>query len=55
MKKNWSIKVRCVVIKQLHLSECTEEQASNNPWDFVDEELEADQTDWQVLDVEEDK
>lgn len=57
MKKNWYAKVQCTVIKQVHLSECTEEEASdeNGMWDFADDEVEVEQVDWELLDLEEEK
>lgn len=51
--KQFLVKMECKVIKQLTVECETEEQAEENPWDYVVDEVEIDQADWEVLDVQE--
>lgn len=54
---NWNAKIKCTVIKQVHLSDCSEEEANDEEklWDFSDDEIEIEQVDWELIDLEEDK
>lgn len=45
--------MRCVVIKEVIVNDCTKEEATENPWDYAQEETEREQEDWTVLTVEE--
>lgn len=55
-KKQWIVTMRCTVTKEVIVTECTEEQAKENPYDCeVIEERETDQSDFDVLSVEENK
>lgn len=49
------MKMKCTVIKQVHCSDCTEDEANETPYDFSDDEMEVDQVDWEVLEITEDK
>lgn len=49
------VTMRCVVTKIVTCENCTEEQARNQPWEYATDEHEADQIDWEVKRVEEDK
>lgn len=51
---NWSVRMRCVVIKDVHCSHCTKSQAEMTPWNYADDEIEIEQVDWEVVDVAED-
>jgi len=45
--------LKCVVIKEVYCDDCTEEEARNNPWEHVEgDEMEIEQTDWEVQQVE---
>lgn len=53
VNRNWTVKMKCVVIKEVCIDNCTEDQARDNPWDQdVTDETEIEQTDWEVLHVE---
>jgi hypothetical protein len=51
-KGRWKVKVRCIVMKELILDNCTIEQANDCPWDFAESEEDLDQEDWEVITVE---
>lgn len=51
--KQYIVKMECKVIKQLTVECETIEQAEDEPWDHVVDEMETDQIDWEVLDVSE--
>lgn len=51
--KNWMVKMRCVVIKEVSCPDCTEEEARTKPFEMADDETEVVQVDWEVLDVTE--
>lgn len=51
-KGNWIVTMRCVVTKSVYLEGCTEEEASNNPWEFAVDEHEVEQIDWDVMRIE---
>lgn len=52
-KGNWIVKMKCVVEKDVFVSDCTREEAENNPWDYAENENETSQVDWEVISVEE--
>lgn len=55
-KKNWNVEMECVVRKDVHFSNCTEDQIRGDiPWERSDDERETELIDWKVLKVEEDK
>ncbi len=54
-KKNWIVRIKCEVVKDVYCDNCTEEQARNNPFDHATNEVEVDQTDYDVKSVEENK
>lgn len=45
--------MRCTVVKEIIIEDCTETQARQNPWDFAADEKEVEQTDWEVTSVKE--
>jgi len=54
-KKNWIVKIRCEVIKEVVCLYCTREQLDECFWDYAESEREIDQVDWKVLEVRENK
>ena len=52
-KQQWSVRLRCVVNKEVTCEGCTEEEARTNPWRYAVDEQEIDQSDWEVTSVEE--
>lgn len=51
-KGNWAVTMKCEVLKLVECSDCTEEEARNNPFEHSDSEREIDQMDWNVEKVE---
>ncbi len=49
------MRVKCQVEKEVICDDCTEEDAKNNPFGYAINELEVNQTDWEVRSVEENK
>lgn len=49
------VRMRCIVVKDVCVSNCTKEEARSNPWDFANDETEVEQLDWDVIDVTENK
>lgn len=54
MNGQWLVKMSCVVTKLVTCESCTEEQATQQPWNFCTDEQEIDMQDWTVLSVERD-
>ena len=54
MNGQWLVKMSCVVTKLVTCENCTEEQATHQPWNFCTDEQEIDMQDWTVLSVERD-
>ncbi len=54
-KKNWNVEMECVVSKDVHLSNCTEEEARADPWHYSDDERENGMSDWEIISIKEDK
>jgi hypothetical protein len=54
-KSNWIVKMKCVVYKDVFLSDCTEEEANFNPWYYCTSALETTQVDWEILSVKKNK
>jgi hypothetical protein len=53
-KKNWIVRVKCEVYKDVFVDNCTEEEARDNPFgEHYDTEVEVDMPDWEVIDVNE--
>lgn len=50
--RNWIVKMRCVVIKEVYCSDCSEDEAHDDPFNFSKDERELEQEDWQVISVE---
>lgn len=50
-KKNWIVRMRCEVTKDVFVDDCTEEQARCNPWGHSSNEVEIDQHNWEVKSV----
>jgi len=49
--KQWLVRVRCVVVKEVVCEDCTKEEARSNPWDHAVCEEEIEQIDWDVTEV----
>ena len=49
------VRMSCVVTKLVTCENCTEEQATQQPWNFCTDEQEIDMQDWTVLSVERDE
>lgn len=50
-KGTWEVRVKATVTKLVRCEDCTEEQAERNPYDHSTDEMEIEQTDYEVLDV----
>ena len=50
--KNWIVRMKCEVIKDVYVGPCTREQAETEPYSHALGEDEVDQRDWEVLKVE---
>ena len=51
-KASWIVMMTCTVRKEVICDNCTEEQATNDPWGFSIGEREVEQPDWSVDSVE---
>jgi len=49
--KSYIVSMECVVRKDVITFSCTEDQARNDPWDYVESEIEIDQVDWKVISI----
>lgn len=54
-KKNWIVRMKCVVLKDVYCTDCTEEQATSDPFEYASNEVEVDQHDYEVRSVKEDE
>jgi hypothetical protein len=52
-KKEWIVRMRCTVTKDVCVGPCTEEEARESPWEHSTDETEVGQEDWEVLKIEE--
>lgn len=52
---SWIVRMRCVVVKDVVVEDCTEEEARTQPWDHAESETEVEQIDWQVQKVTKNK
>lgn len=55
---NWIVRMRCTVIKEVCVEDCSAEQARTSPWEHTtaaSDEREIEQEDWEVLSIEENK
>lgn len=50
--RSWIVRMRCVVIKDVIVTGCSEGEARDNHWEHSEEETEVEQLDWEVLSVE---
>lgn len=50
-KGNWIVTMRCVITKEVYITDCTEDEARANPWEHAQDEHEVDQIDWDILSV----
>jgi hypothetical protein len=55
MKKQYEVKMKCVVYKLVTCEGCTEEQAAKDPFKYAIDEMELEMVDWEVTNVKEDK
>jgi hypothetical protein len=51
-KQNWIVRMKCIVLKDVYVENCTEDQARSSPFEFASEEQEVDMSDWEVKSVE---
>jgi len=51
-KRNWIVKVECIVTKEIYCNGCTQEQALADPFDFAVDEREIGQDDWTVQSIQ---
>jgi hypothetical protein len=51
-KRNWIVRMRCEVVKDVCVDNCTEDEARNDPWSFAVSEQEIEQPDWEVKSVD---
>lgn len=54
-KGNWTVKVKCVVEKELYCQDCTEEEAKSDPFGRSCMETETDQSDWEIIGIKADE
>lgn len=52
---SWIVTVRCTVLKEIIVFNCTEEEAAKSPFDHASDERELNQVDYEVLSVEPNK
>lgn len=52
-KKRYKVQIKCSVIKELTTKPCSPEEARNTPWLVATHEQELEETDWEVLGVQE--
>lgn len=50
-KRNWIVRAECVILKDIYVEDCTEEEARNDPFKYSVDEAEVDQIDWTVKSV----
>lgn len=48
----WIVRCKCEVIKEVYVSNCTEEEAHTDPFKYSTDEAEVDLLDWEVKSVE---
>ena len=51
-KKDWIVRVRCTVTKDVYCENCTLAEARDEPFEHAVGETEVDREDWTVLTVE---
>lgn len=51
-KQSWIVRLKCVVIKEVVTTDCTEEQAYEEPFSHAISEQEIEMRDWEVEKVE---
>jgi len=55
-EREWIVRLRCVVTKEIVCRCKTAEEARTNPWDYAEgPEIEVEQMDWEVLRVVENR
>lgn len=50
--RNWIVRMKCTVLKDVYVDDCTGEQARTNPFEFASKEQDVDMLDWDVKSVE---
>ncbi len=53
-KGNFTVRITATVTKELYCIDCTEEEARSDPWNHCESERELSQSDYEVLEVEQD-
>lgn len=51
MKKSWIVRMECVVIKDVYVEDCTEEQARKEPFEHATDECELEMIEWEIKSV----
>jgi hypothetical protein len=51
-KQSWIVRMRATIEKEVITSDCTEDQARNDPFMYAQSETELSQDDYKVLSVE---
>lgn len=51
-KKNWIVRMKCEVLKDIYVDNCTEEEARNNTFKYSTGEQEVELFNWEVTSVE---
>jgi len=50
-KRSWIVRMRCTIIKDVIVNDCTREEAENQTWGHAVDEEEIDQLDAEVIEV----
>lgn len=49
--RQWIVRVQATVTKDVYCEDCTEKQATRDPFNYATEIQELEQIDWKVVDV----
>lgn len=49
--RDWIVRMKCEVVKDVMVTGCTEEEARNDPWQYAADEVEIEQPNWEVQSV----
>ena len=52
-KKNWLLKIKCEVTKEIYVENCTQEEAIEDPWSHSVDERDLEMPNWEVESIEE--
>ncbi len=51
-KGTFTVRMERTVVTLVTCTDCTEDEARDNPWDYATDEQDIDQVDWRVLRVD---